>query len=130
MSNWNYGQKNYKHITLKHLLSNAVNDEIRSKLEVEPIARGGNSFTVNMTSSNYNQTSGASFRIISDTGDWDHTLACNNPGQSGNPEHRHYSDLFELWANDQYFPLFFTREKVEGVKDEVVAPSSAWCFYD
>jgi len=54
-----------------------------------------------------------------DMADWDYTLACNNPGQSGDPEHPHYNNLFELWANDPYFPLFYSREKVEGVKEEV-----------
>ena len=31
------------------------------------------------------QTSGASYREILDTGDWDHSLAVNTPGQSGQP---------------------------------------------
>jgi len=115
--NWTYGQENYKHITLKHPMSNAVTEEIRSKIEVGPYPRGGNAYTVNMTSSNMNQTSGASFRIISNTGDWDQTLACNNPGQSGNPDHPHYSNLFKLWAQDKYFPLFYSRAKIEGVKE-------------
>ena len=119
MPNWKYGQEKYKHITLKHPMSNAVNDHIRSKLEVGPMARGGNAYTVNMTSSNLNQRSGGSFRIISDTGDWDQTLATNNPGQSGNPDHPHYSNLFRLWAKDQYFPLFYSRKKIESVKEEV-----------
>lgn len=118
-SKWQYGQETHKHITLKHPMSMAVNNQMRERLEVGPAPRGGNAYTVNMTSSNMNQSSGASFRIISDTGDWDQTLACNNPGQSGDPDHPHYENLFKLWARDQFFPLFYSRKKIESVKDEV-----------
>jgi len=119
MKKWTYGGAHYKHITLKHPLSNAVTDEVRDKLEVGPAPRGGNAYTVNMTSGNLNQRSGGSFKIISDTGNWDHTLATNTPGQNGNPDHPHYRNLFELWARDQYFPLFYSKKKIEGVKSEV-----------
>ncbi len=114
---WTYGQANYKHIILKHPMSNAVKPDLRAKLEVGPAPRGGNSHTVNNTSSNDNQSHGASFRIIVDTGDWDACLASNTPGQSGDPDHPHYRNLFELWANDRYFPLFYSRKKVESVKE-------------
>lgn len=114
---WTYGQANYKHIRLKHPMSNAVKPDIRAKLEVGPAPRGGNSHTVNNTSSNDNQSHGASFRIIVDTGDWDACLASNTPGQSGNPDHPHYRNLFQLWAKDRFFPLFYSREKIESVKE-------------
>lgn len=114
---WQLGQAAYKHILLKHPMSNAVKSDIRKKLEVGPAPRGGNSHTVNNTSSNDNQSHGASFRIIIDTGDWDACLAANTPGQSGNPEHPHYRNLFELWAKDRFFPLFYSRSKVESVAE-------------
>ena len=117
---WQYGQTAYKHIVLKHPLSNAVNPAVRAKLEVGPAPRGGNGHTVNSTGGNDNQSSGASFRIIVDTGDWDACLGTNSPGQSGDPEHPHYRDLFDIWAKDQYFPVFYSREKVERVQDEVI----------
>lgn len=116
MSKWQYGQKDYKHALLKHPLSNAVNATLRSKLDVGPFPRGGNSFTVNNTSGADNQASGASFKIILDTQNWDHCVATNTPGQNGNPDHPHYRNLFELWAKDQYFPLFYSRHKIEGVR--------------
>lgn len=118
MENWQYGQENLKHIVLRHPLSPAVNSEIRAKLEVGPAPRGGYSHTVNSTGGNYNQSSGASFRIIVDTGDWDRCLSTNNPGQSGDPEKKNYRNLFKTWANDQYFPLFFSDEKVKSVTSE------------
>ena len=120
MYKWQYGQEDYKHIVLRHPLSNAVKSDIRAKLEVGPAPRGGNGHTVNSTGGNDNQSSGASFRLIVDTGDWDACLGANNPGQSGDPNHRHYRDLFDIWAKDQFFPVFYSRKKVEAVKDEVI----------
>lgn len=118
MNKWQYGQPNYKHITLHHPFGMAVKDEIRSKLEVGPVPRGGNGYTVNSTSNNDNQSSGGSFRMLIDTKDWDHCLGTNNPGQAGNPDDPHYRNLFGIWARDQYFPVFYSRKKVESVAAE------------
>ncbi len=118
MDAWIYGQDNYKHVVFHHPLSPAVEASVREKLEVGPYPRGGNGSTVNNTSGNENQSHGATFRIIVDTGDWDHCVATNSPGQAGDPEDPHYDNLARMWANDQYFPLFFTKEKIEGVMDE------------
>ncbi|GAB5551209.1 MAG: penicillin acylase family protein [Saprospiraceae bacterium] len=120
MKNWQYGQEKLKHITLKHPLSAAVDAANRAKLEVGPAPRGGYGHTVNSTGGNYNQSSGASFRIIVDTGDWDRCLATNSPGQSGDPEHKNYRNLFKTWANDQYFPLFFSKEKINTVTERQI----------
>ena len=114
-NDWEYGQINYKHIMLRHQLSTSVKQKISDKLDVGPFPRGGDSYTVNNTSSARNQRSGASFRILVDTENWDRTLAMNNPGQSGNPDSPFYKNLFKEWANDGFFPLFYTREKVESV---------------
>jgi penicillin amidase len=123
---WVYGQADYKHIRLRHPLSRAVSPEWREKLEVGPAPRGGNSFTLNQTGGGDNQSSGASFRILVDTGDWDMTLGMNNPGQGGHPDHPHYADLFQLWAQDRFHPVFYSREKVESVTGEriVLTPGS------
>ncbi len=115
---WVYGQSEYKHIRLRHPLSRAVNDRWRDRLEVGPLPRGGNGSTLNQTSNSENQTSGASFRILVDTGDWDTALGMNNPGQGGHPDHPHYADLFELWAQDRFHPVFYSRAKVESVTGE------------
>lgn len=118
MAKWQYGQTNYKHILLEHPFGRAVKDEIREQLEVGPVPRGGNGYTVNSTSNYDNQVSGASFRMIIDTGNWDRCLGTNNPGQAGDPRDPHYQNLFEIWAKDQYFPVFYSREKVESVQAE------------
>ncbi len=118
MSAWQYGQEQYKHVKINHALGALISDDLQDKLNVGPVPRGGSGATVGNTGNNLNQSSGATFKIIVDTEDWDRTLAINAPGQSGNPDTRHYKDLFELWANDQYFPLFYSRNKIESVVDQ------------
>jgi penicillin amidase len=119
MRNWQYGQENFHHITVRHLLSPAVNSKMKDKLDVGPLPRGGNSTTVNNTSSGYNQTSGASFRIIADLSDWDNSLGSNTPGQSGDPDSPHYADLFRMWSDGRYFPVFFSRDKIESAAEKI-----------
>lgn len=121
---WRYGQPAYKHATIRHPLSGVVSSDLAARLSAGPLPRGGNSYTLNNTGSGDNQTSGASFRIIVDTGDWDRTLGANAPGQSGDPDSPFYDNLFELWAADRYFPVFYSRERVESVAAErwVLAP--------
>jgi penicillin amidase len=123
---WVYGQVEYKHIRLRHPLSRAVSTAWRDRLEVGPVPRGGNSYTLNQTGGGDNQSTGASFRILVDTGNWDLTLGMNNPGQGGHPDHPHYEDLFDLWAQDRFHPVFYSREKVESVTGEwiVLTPGS------
>ncbi len=115
---WRYGQADYKHALLRHPLSPAVSKALRARLDVGPAPRGGNSYTVGNTGSGNNQTSGASFRIFVDTRDWDATLGMSTPGQSGDPDSPFYRNLFELWAQDRVFPVFYSRERVEGVTAE------------
>ncbi len=115
LSQWQYGQKELKHTYIKHPLSKVVNDEIRNQLDFGPLPRGGNAYTPGSTGSNYQQSSGASFRMLVNTGDWDAAIGTNSPGQSGNPESPFYRNLFKPWAEDDYFPIYFSREKVEEV---------------
>ncbi|WP_235299570.1 penicillin acylase family protein [Portibacter marinus] len=113
-SQWQYGQLENKHIFLEHALGQLVSDSIAEKLNVGPHIRGGNGYTVGSTGNNLNQSSGASFKVIIDTGNWDGSLFMNSPGQSGNPDSAFYDNLFEDWASDRYYPLFYSREKVVG----------------
>jgi len=112
MSAWKYGHEKFHHIIIRHMLSGAVNPDLRTKLEVGPLPRGGNNNTVNKTSDSDNQISGASFRIIADLANWDNSVGTNCPGQSGNPDSPHYDNLFEPWAEGKYFPVCFSREKI------------------
>jgi len=120
MSNWQYGQDKYKHVLLEHPLSAGVNVELKRVLNVGPALRGGNGSTPGSTGGADNQVSGASFRMIVDTEDWDKTLMINTPGQSGNPSSRFYNNLFTLWANDEYFPAYYSKEKIVQAASERV----------
>ncbi len=123
MGGWAWGGPKYHHATLHHPLGNAVDAATRARLDVGPLPRGGYGYTVNATGNADNQTSGASFRIIVDTGDWDRAVGLNTPGQSGNPDDPHYRDLFESWANDRFFPVVYSRERVEAATGHVYALS-------
>lgn len=112
-SKWQYGQLKNKHIKLNHVLGDLVTPDLQKKLNVGPHPRGGNGYTVGSTGGNYNQSSGASFKVIIDTGNWDESLFMNSPGQSGNPDSPFYKNLFDAWAKDKYLPLFYTRPKIE-----------------
>lgn len=56
---------------------------------------------------------GASYREILDVADWDRSLVTNVPGQSAQPGSPYYGNLLQMWANDEYFPLLFSRKRVE-----------------
>jgi penicillin amidase len=120
MSQWTYGQERYHHATIRHPLSPAVNDETRARLDVGTAARGGDGFTVSATGNGDNQTSGGSFKFIADTEDWDNSIGQNTPGQSGDAASPHYRDLFDMWAKGRYFPVAYSRNKVESVTETVI----------
>lgn len=117
---WQYGQEKYHHATIRHMLSPAVNAEVRAKLDVGPMPRGGDSYTVTATGGADNQTSGGSLKIVADLENWDNSVAQNNPGQSGDPASAHYRDLFELWSRGKYFPIFYSRAKIESVTEKAI----------
>ncbi len=119
ITKWQYGQTKNKHFTLTHDLSAWVTDpNLKAKINLGPIPRGGYGETVNATSNNLNQSHGASFRILVDTENWDRTLGINNPGQSGDPRSPHYSDLFNLWGKGGYFPVYFSKTKIMEVAEK------------
>jgi penicillin amidase len=120
VSQWRYGQEKYHHALIRHMLSPVVKPEIRSKLDVGPFPRGGDSYTVTATGGGDNQTSGGSLKLIADLANWDNSVALNNPGQSGDPDSAHYRDLFELWSRGKYFPIFYSRAKIESVTEKTV----------
>jgi penicillin amidase len=124
---WRYGQEKFKHVLIRHPLSPAVDDDTRALLDVGPAPRGGYDSTLNATRSGDNQTGGASFRVILDAANWDNSIATNSPGQSGDPMSPHYRDLFDLWVHHQYFPLFYTRAKINSVTEHrlVLEPTDA-----
>jgi penicillin amidase len=73
---------------------------------------------------------GASYREIFDTSDWDRSVVTNTPGQSGQPESPFYGNLLPLWDRHEYFPLVYSRSRVDAeaaarlLLNPAAAPSS------
>ena len=114
-SQWQYGQAAFKHAKVTHPLSPALSESWQEKLNTVSLPRGGYSFTPSANAYGDNNTSGASFRILVDTEDWEKTLGINSPGQSGNPDSPFYKNLFETWANDGYFGVPYSAKAIEEV---------------
>ncbi|MBL8208653.1 MAG: penicillin acylase family protein, partial [Blastocatellia bacterium] len=109
-SRWRWGTLHQALFT--HALSST--DELRELFDLSAAERGGDANTPNATGgANYKQTAGASFREILDVSNWDNSVGTNVPGQSGQVGSPHYADLLPLWANGQYFPLLYSRDKIE-----------------
>jgi penicillin amidase len=123
MAGWAWGR--YHQVVLQHPMHAALSPELRARFEVGPWPRGGDGNTPGATGAAENQTAGASFRFIVEAGDWDSAVGTNTPGQSGDVASPHYRDLFELWKNDRYFPVKYSRAAVEGVAEArtVLAPA-------
>jgi penicillin amidase len=105
---------------LAHALSPLLSEDTRARLAVGPAPRGGSGDTVGNTAylaDTFVQTGGATFRIVVDVGEWDNSLVMNSPGQSGDPDSPHYSDLFEAWNRGEAFPLCYSRARVEEVTE-------------
>jgi penicillin amidase len=117
MNAWQWGQAKYHHALIRHPLAEMATPDVRATLNVGPYPRGGDSYTVSATGGADNQTSGGSLKIIADTENWDNSIGLNNPGQSGDPSSPHYRDLFEIWARGKYFPIFYTRPRIESVTE-------------
>jgi len=109
---WSWGQMHRVHF--RHPLDQV--SEAAALVDLGPVPRPGDDYTVNATGysgDSFDQVSGASYREILDLNDWDHSVAVNVPGQSGQPGSPHYSDLLPLWSEGKYFPLVYSREAVE-----------------
>jgi penicillin amidase len=117
---WRYGDSRFHHVRISHPLSDALKGDLRPQFDLGPLPRGGNGETVNNTSDADNQASGATFRIIADLADWDLSVGTNAPGQSGDPKDPHYSDLLNLWAEGKYFPVYFSRAKIESAAEKTI----------
>jgi penicillin amidase len=75
------------------------------EFDLPEVERGGGAGTV--------AADGASYREILDAGDWDRSVVTQVPGQSAQPESKFYGNLLPLWADNEYFPLVFSRKAVD-----------------
>ncbi len=111
---WQWGRLH--HALFEHPLAAVLPEANRTQWNVGPISKAGDGQTLGVSTwrgADFRLTAGASARFVADVGDWDNTWATNSPGQSGDPRSPHYRDLFDDWAHDRYFPLLYSRAKVE-----------------
>ena len=106
---WSWGR--IHHASWQHAL--ASTEALRAVLNLPDVPRGGDGTTPFATGSGTRQTSGASFREVIDLSDWDRSTTINVPGMSGQPGSPFYRNLLELWADERYHPMLFSREAVE-----------------
>lgn len=78
---------------------------IAEAFDLPPVERAGGAGTVAAT--------GATFREIIDFSDLDNSRVTSAPGQSARPGSPLYDNLRELWGNQEFFPLLYTRPAVE-----------------
>ncbi len=86
-------------------------------LNLPGVPRPGDSETVNAAGGDRG-LEGASYRQILDVADWDRSVVTNTPGESGDPQSKHYRDLLEDWLAGRYHPLPFSRKAVEAALEE------------
>ncbi|MDB6170642.1 MAG: penicillin acylase family protein [Verrucomicrobia bacterium] len=126
---WRWGRLHQAEFV--HPLSPAFpGNEVVRGFNVGPVPKAGDNETLGRSTwrtSDFRLTNGASARFVADVGEWDNTLANNTPGQSGDPRSPHYRDLFGPWANNDYFPLLYSRAAVEKAAEAriVLMPAKA-----
>jgi len=121
MATWTWGRLH----TAKFVPAVAAlaDPQLAAQMTVGPLQVPGSASTPRAASWNpadFNQTGGASVRVVLDVGAWDNSMAINTPGQSGDPTSPHYRDLFPLWAAGAYVPLRFSRAAVEADAETVM----------
>jgi penicillin amidase len=97
------------------------NGETRERLGVGPAPRGGNSYTLNSTGGSNSQRFGGLLSDHRQHGRLGPVRGHERPRQSGDPERPFYDNLFELWANGEFFPVYCSRERIDRVARDVIA---------
>ncbi len=103
-------------VTFHHPLE-TLGVEYKKAFSLGPHGRPGDALTPHNTrhNENFEQLHGPTYRHVLDLSDWDKGMATSAPGQSGQLGSLYYDDLLPLWLEGKYFPLAFTRKKVEEV---------------
>jgi penicillin amidase len=110
---WRWGDL---HKALFEHAASRVKPTVDDAWNVGPLPVGGSRSTPMHAAyrmSDFGVNAGASVRLVMDVGDWDNCVCVNTPGQSGDPRSPHYGDLSEIWAQGDYVPLLYSRDKVD-----------------
>jgi penicillin amidase len=114
MAAWRWGALH--HAQFDPAIAVLADKETQDQLRTGPLEIPGSASTPRAATyrpSDFQQTAGASVRLVMDVGGWDNSVFINTPGQSGDAASVHYRDLFPLWAAGSYAPLSFSRAAVE-----------------
>jgi penicillin amidase len=111
---WRWGKLHT--VTFRHPLEK-LEPAYAKAFNLGPVERPGDANTPQNArhDDTFQQVHGASYRHLLDLADWDRARATSTPGQSGQLGSPHYGDLLPMWAEAQYFPLAYSRSKVEEV---------------
>lgn len=114
VSLWELGR--LQHVLFEHPLA-ALDPMYGKAFNVGPFPSGSGPHAPDQARyrDDFSRRHGATYRQVFDLADWDRGLATSAPGQSGQPGSEHYADLTPLWDRGEYFPLAFSRAKVEQV---------------
>ncbi|MBV9331690.1 MAG: penicillin acylase family protein [Alphaproteobacteria bacterium] len=118
---WTWGKLH--HALFEPAAAVLADPDQRARMTVGPLPLPGSASSpraATWRASDFAAISGASVRMVLDTGDWDRSMAINTPGESGDPESPHYRDLFPLWASGKYVPLLYSRDAVLRVAETVI----------
>ncbi len=118
---WRWGKLHQ--IRFTHPLMAQLDAANRKTFSMPILERGGSGNTVNSTSfsgNDFQVRAGASWRMVLDVGNWNAARMTNAPGQSGDPRSAFYANLLQGWADDQDFPLLWSREQVDAEKAMVI----------
>jgi penicillin amidase len=111
---WSWGKLHT--VSFEHPLA-SLGPAYAAAFNLGPVPQSGDVHTPHNTrhDDNFRQVHGASYRQVFDLADWDRGVVTSVPGQSGQPGSSHYDDLLPLWAEGKYFPLTYSRGKVDQV---------------
>jgi len=118
---WQWGKLH--HIQFEHSLASLLPPDTAKAYGTPRYPVGGDNDTVHRATfrkSDFRQISGSSYRQVIDVADWDNSRIQNVPGQSADPRSPHYQDLLKGWATGEYFPMAFSRAKVDSERSDTL----------
>jgi penicillin amidase len=116
-SKWNWGDMHASTFRNGTLGESGVG-LIESLFNRGPFPTGGGEAIVNATGwsvrDGYETNWLPSMRMVVDLGDLNNSLTVHTTGQSGHAYHPHYIDMAPLWANIEYYPMWWDEGAVTG----------------
>src|SRR5260370_32942450 len=105
-SQWSWGRLHT--VSFRHALDQQP--DAKDFFDLGPVSRPGDEYTVNATGGNtWEQISGASYREILDTSNWDQSVAVNTPRPSDQPGSFPHLVLVPLWDAVDYLALGYSK---------------------